>query len=354
MKQDHSTDEIYMRRVFQLALMGKGLVSPNPMVGSVIVKDNRIIGEGWHRQYGGPHAEVNAVKSVTDKKQLAESTVYVNLEPCSHFGKTPPCADLLIQHKVGRVVISNIDTNPLVAGGGIRKLREAGIEVITGILAKEGRELNKRFFTFMEKQRPYIILKWAETSDGYVARENYDSKWISNSYSRQRVHQWRSEEDSILVGPRTAAYDNPSLNVRDWTGRDPVRIVLDRFLKLSDKLHLFDAKQKTLCYNVLKHEEQENLTLLRVDETNFIENVIIDLWKKRVQSVIIEGGATTLSHFIETGMWDEARIFRCKRAFGKGIAAPLLRGRLVHREDIHGDALEYYRPTETEKDHHEL
>jgi diaminohydroxyphosphoribosylaminopyrimidine deaminase/5-amino-6-(5-phosphoribosylamino)uracil reductase len=177
--------------------------------------------------------------------------VYVNLEPCSHYGKTPPCADLLVEQKVKKVVVANLDTNPRVAGQGIKKLRAAGVEVITGIRDKEGQSLNKRFFTAIEKQRPYILLKWAETADGFMARENYDSKWISHELSRQLVHQWRTQEDAVLVGTRTAMHDNPQLNVRDWSGRNPVRIVLDRFLRLSDKLHLFDGRQKTLCYNVL-------------------------------------------------------------------------------------------------------
>src|SRR6478609_11980434 len=199
-----SSDEQFMQRAFELAKLGAGSVSPNPMVGCVIVHRGEIIGEGWHKKYGEAHAEVNAIDSVKEKKVLNESVVYVTLEPCSHFGKTPPCADLLIQHRVKKVVVSNLDSNPLVSGNGVKKLRAAGIEVVTGILDKAGRELNKRFFTFMEKQRPYIILKWAETADGFIARENYDSKWISNEHSRKLVHQWRTEEDAVLVGSRTA------------------------------------------------------------------------------------------------------------------------------------------------------
>jgi diaminohydroxyphosphoribosylaminopyrimidine deaminase/5-amino-6-(5-phosphoribosylamino)uracil reductase len=246
---DHHADEVFMRRALELALLGMGSVSPNPMVGCVIIHHDKIVGEGWHKQYGEAHAEVNAIATIADKSLLKECTVYVNLEPCSHFGKTPPCADLLIEHRVKKVVVANLDSNPLVASEGVKKLRTAGIEVITGILEKEGRELNKRFFTFMEKQRPYIMLKWAETSDGFIARENFDSKWISNEYSRQLVHKWRAENDAVLVGTKTAFHDNPELNVRDWSGRNPVRIVLDRFLRLSEKLHVFDRKQKTLCYN---------------------------------------------------------------------------------------------------------
>lgn len=329
-----------MARALHLATLGKGRVSPNPLVGCVIVHGENIIAEGWHRQYGGPHAEVNAIEAVSDKSILSECTLYVNLEPCSHFGKTPPCADLLIQHNLKKIVIANLDSNPLVSGNGVKKLRDAGMEVVTGILATEGREMNKRFFTFMEQRRPYIILKWAQTSDGFIAQENYESKWISNELSRQLVHKWRSEEDAILVGTRTAAHDNPSLNVRNWVGRNPVRIVLDRFLKLNERLHIFDRSQKTLCYNVMKHEEFENLSLVRVDETDFIENVISDLWHKKIQSVIIEGGATTINFFLQKQLWDETRVFKSNRAFHKGIAAPLPSGTVVGRHSVGKDLLE--------------
>jgi diaminohydroxyphosphoribosylaminopyrimidine deaminase / 5-amino-6-(5-phosphoribosylamino)uracil reductase len=340
-------DELFMQRTFELALLGVGHVSPNPRVGCVIVCDGKIIGEGWHQRYGEAHAEVNAINSVQDQSMLKNSTMYINLEPCSHFGKTPPCADKLIQHQVKKVVIANVDTNPLVGGEGIKKLQAAGIEVevclasspATGTMFSKGRELNKRFFTFVEKQRPYIVLKWAQTADGFVAQVNYESKWISNEYSRQLVHKWRSEEDAVLVGTRTAAHDNPTLNVREWTGRDPVRIVLDRFLRLPEKLNLFDRTQKTICYNVLKHGEHPNLSLIRVEEKDFIQHVVKDLCKQKIQSVIIEGGAQTLNLFIEAGLWDEARIFISTRTFGHGIAAPTVRGKVIEEKDIFGDRM---------------
>jgi diaminohydroxyphosphoribosylaminopyrimidine deaminase / 5-amino-6-(5-phosphoribosylamino)uracil reductase len=338
-KHDHHIDEVFMRRALELAELGKGHVSPNPLVGSVIVHDSKIIGEGWHKKFGEAHAEVNAVNAVEDKSLLKESTVYVNLEPCSHTGKTPPCADMLIANKVRKVVIANLDSNPLVAGEGARKLRSAGIEVITGILDKAGHELNKRFFTFIEKHRPYIVLKWAETADGFIARENYDSKWISNEYSRQVAHKWRAEEDAILVGAKTAAHDNPQLNVRDWSGRDPVRVVFDRFLRLDRKLHVFDRKQKTILYNVLKHEEHPNLILARVEDEDFVSNVVRDLFQKNIQSVLVEGGATTLNLFIERNLWDEARIFQSPRLFEKGIRAPALHGHVYESHSIHSDTL---------------
>jgi diaminohydroxyphosphoribosylaminopyrimidine deaminase/5-amino-6-(5-phosphoribosylamino)uracil reductase len=337
-------DEFYMLRALELARKGAGAVSPNPLVGCVIVCEDRIIGEGWHEKFGGPHAEVNAVQSVSQRELLREATLYVNLEPCSHTGKTPPCADLLIRESVKAVVVANVDPNPLVQGRGIEKLRAAGCEVRVGVLAGEGRELNKRFFTFFEKKRPYLILKWAQTRDGFIAHENYESKWISNEFSRQWVHQWRSVEDAILVGTKTAAHDNPQLSVREWSGRQPVRIVLDRFLRLPENLQLFDRTQATLCYNVLKHEEHPNLKLIRVDETNFLANVLDDLWHRQIQSVIIEGGAFTLQQFIDAGQWDEARIFEASLGFGKGIKAPALVGKQVYSTAQTGDLLRVWGP----------
>jgi diaminohydroxyphosphoribosylaminopyrimidine deaminase / 5-amino-6-(5-phosphoribosylamino)uracil reductase len=335
-------DELLIQRTFDLALMGVGAVSPNPRVGCVIVKGGEVIGEGWHKKYGEAHAEVNAVESVADKNQLAGSTAYVNLEPCSHFGKTPPCSDLLIQHGVKKVVISNLDSNPLVAGEGIKKLKEAGIEVITGVLEKEGRDLNKRFFTYHEKQRPYIILKWAQTTDGFIAHSNYESRWISSEFSRQLVHKWRSEEDAVLVGTKTAAHDNPNLTVRDWSGRNPIRLVIDRFLRLSDNLNLFDKSVPTVCFNILKNEEHSNLKLVRLDELHFIPQLLTWLQTEKIQSLLVEGGSQTLSLFIESGLWDEARIFTSIRSFHKGIKAPPLQGDLILREQISTDLLQIY------------
>ena len=332
-------DELFMQRALELAALGMGIVSPNPLVGCVMVLNDRIIGEGWHQKYGEAHAEVNAVASVENKSQLQEATVYVNLEPCSHHGKTPPCVDMLIQHKVKKVVISNLDSNPLVSGNGIRKLREAGIDVTTGLLETEGRFLNRRFFSFMEKKRPYIILKWAETADGFIARENYESKWISNEYSRQLAHRWRSEEDAVMVGTRTAEYDNPMLNVRDWSGRNPVRVVIDRDLRLNDQLNLFDRSQPTICYNLLREEEHENLMFVKLGNENFLEEMIHDLYERKIQSIVVEGGAQTFSTFIKNDWWDEARVFRSTLSFIKGIPAPELHGHHLSEENIMGDHL---------------
>lgn len=313
-----------MRRALELAALGRGTVSPNPMVGCVIVHEGRIIGEGWHRKYGEAHAEVNAIHSVGDKNLLPESTCYVTLEPCAHHGKTPPCADLLVSMKLKKVVIAAADSNPLVGGKGIAKMEAAGIEVVTGCLEKESKKLNVRFFTLMEKQRPYIILKWAQTADGFVARTNFDSKWISNEYSRSLVHQWRAEEDAILVGANTAQYDNPRLDVRSWSGKNPVRIVIDRKLRLKGDLNLFDGSIPTLVYNSLKNVQGENLEWVKLDENDFMPSLVADLGNRKVQSLIVEGGATILNAFIEAGLWDEARLFTSSTEFGDGISAPKL------------------------------
>jgi diaminohydroxyphosphoribosylaminopyrimidine deaminase / 5-amino-6-(5-phosphoribosylamino)uracil reductase len=336
-------EEQFMMRAIELAKLGQGSVSPNPLVGCVIVHHNKIIGEGWHQQFGKAHAEVNAINSVEDKSLLRDATLFVNLEPCSHFGKTPPCTDLLVKNKIRKVVVANTDPNPQVNGDGIRKLRDNAIEVQIDVLAEQGRELNKRFFTSMQKRRPYIILKWAQTTDGFIAKKNFDSKWISHELSRQLVHKWRSMEDSVLIGTRTAQHDNPKLNVRDWSGRNPRRIVLDRFLRLSEKLHLLDRSQPTLCYNLLKHEEHDNLALVRVGEERFLDEVLQDLHRRNVQSVMVEGGAQTINLFLEMGAWDEANVFVSHKKFGDGIPSPVMKQAEFHRTEIGEDELKIYR-----------
>lgn len=335
-------DERYMLRALELAELGRGRVSPNPMVGCVIVWQDTIIGEGYHRQYGGPHAEPNAIEAVKDPEKLPESTVYVTLEPCAHFGKTPPCAALLVAKKVKKVIIALVDTNPLVGGKGIKMLQDAGIEVVTGILEQPARKLNKRFFTSIEKNRPYIILKWAQTVDGFVARKNYDSKWISNPSSRQMVHQWRAEEDAIMVGTNTAQYDNPRLNVRDWQGKDPLRIVLDRSLRLAPSLYLFDHQIPTICYNSLKNSEEENLSFVKLAQDLPLVDMLEDLQQRKIQSLIVEGGSFLLHKFIENELWDEARVFTGQRKFSEGITAPRLRPSASASYDILGDRLEIF------------
>ena len=336
--------ELYMKRALELASNGSGNVSPNPLVGCVIVHEGKIVGEGWHKKYGEAHAEVNAIASVTDPGILRECTLYVNLEPCSHKGKTPPCADLIISHRLQKVVIANQDINPLVGGNGIRKLRDAGINVITDVLAKEGFALNARFYTYMAKRRPHIILKWAETADGFIARKNNDSRWISDSYSRQLVHKWRAEEDAVLVGSGTAWYDNPQLNVRDWSGRNPVRIVIDRYLKVGPNQHLFDGKQKTICYNLLKDEVFENLLFVRLKNENSLESMVRDLHGRGIQSLIVEGGAKILNSFIEANLWDEARIFISPQEFKTGVPAPRPEGVIQDMRKLDHDWLKIMAP----------
>ncbi|MCS6795804.1 MAG: bifunctional diaminohydroxyphosphoribosylaminopyrimidine deaminase/5-amino-6-(5-phosphoribosylamino)uracil reductase RibD [Raineya sp.] len=335
-------DTDLMHRVLQLAMLGTGSVAPNPLVGSVITYQNKIIGEGWHKEYGKAHAEVNAIASVKEPELLAESTLYVNLEPCSHFGKTPPCANLIVEKKIPRVVIANIDSNPLVAGKGIQILQNAGIQVKTGVLEQEARYLNRRFFTFMEKKRPYIVLKWAETADGFIARKDFSSKWISNEHSRTLVHKWRSEEQAILVGTNTAIYDNPQLNVRHWSGRNPIRIVIDKNLKIPPTHHIFDASQLTICYNLYKNENLPNLYFIRLDKDFFWENLLQDLFERKIQSVLVEGGTKLLQSFIDKNLWDEARVFVAKQHFGEGIAAPQLLQKPISMQDWQGDKLFFY------------
>ncbi|MEO1050485.1 MAG: bifunctional diaminohydroxyphosphoribosylaminopyrimidine deaminase/5-amino-6-(5-phosphoribosylamino)uracil reductase RibD [Bacteroidota bacterium] len=334
-----------MARALDLAQLGHGSVSPNPLVGCVIVHDNEIIGEGWHQQYGQAHAEVNAINSVANQDLLKNSTAYVNLEPCSHFGKTPPCADLIVQKQLKKVVVANVDSNPKVGGKGIALMRNAGIEVITGVLEEEGRIINQRFFTYIEKARPYVILKWAETADGYIARENFDSKWISNALSRQLVHKWRAEEDAILVGTNTARYDNPKLNVRDWSGRNPIRIVIDKALKLDKNLALFDQSQHTYCYNLAKDEKQGKVTYVKLTEDNFTIEMLQHMAKQNIQSLIVEGGSQLLSSLIGSDLWDEARVFKSSARFEKGIAAPRIQDKWISSEQIQSDQLLIYKHT---------
>ncbi len=328
-----------MHSAIELARLGLGSVSPNPMVGCVVVANGKIIGEGWHKNFGGPHAEVNAIASASEPSLLTESTVYVNLEPCSHHGKTPPCADLLVEKKVKRVVIANGDPNPLVAGKGIEKLRAAGIEVSSGVLAKEGRQINRRFFSTMEQGLPYVILKWAESADGFFGPAVPGKTWISNPLSRQQVHQWRTEEDAVLVGSGTALTDNPKLTVRDWTGRNPLRVVIDRNLSLPRTLHLFDQSQPTLCFNLIRDEKLENLELVKLGADEFLKTLLENLQKRGIGSVMVEGGAKILDAFLESGLWHESRVFTSKEKMGKGLAAPIARGEMVEEDYSSGDRL---------------
>jgi diaminohydroxyphosphoribosylaminopyrimidine deaminase / 5-amino-6-(5-phosphoribosylamino)uracil reductase len=334
----------YMHRCLELAALGFPDVMPNPAVGCVIVCDDRIIGEGFHQKFGGPHAEVNALQSVKDKNLLEKATVYVNLEPCSHHGKTPPCADLLINSKVKKVVVAIIDPNPLVAGQGIEKLKTAGIEVNVGNLIEEAAELNKRFLTFYQKKRPYIILKWAQTTDGFIADEIGNSKWISNETSRLLVHKWRSEEQAILVGTNTAKTDNPYLTTRNWPGRNPLRIVIDKDLLLPENLYLFDHEVPTIVFNAKRNAEEPNLTYVQIDfGKKMLPELLDKLYELKIQSVLIEGGTYTLQQFIDQNLWDEARVFTGEKSFGKGIAAPQFKAKPISKRMIKGDLLEVFR-----------
>ena len=327
-----SPDVLFMQRALQIARLGEGKVAPNPLVGCVLVHpEHGIIGEGWHQIFGGPHAEVNAIRSVQNEEWLRESTAYVTLEPCSHFGKTPPCADLLIEHRIPKVVICNTDPNPLVAGKGIEKLRSAGIEVHTGILEKEGAQLNRFFFTTFIKKRPFITLKWAQTSDGFIAREDGSSKWISSAESRLRVHKWRAEHQAILVGSGTLRTDDPLLTVRSWKGKSPVRVVLDPDLKLPSHLNVFsDPAAETWILNQIKEELAGHLHFKRLNPLGFtLADVLDHLRKDGIQSLFVEGGSRMLQSFIDAGFWDEAFVFKSDMAFGTGIKAPFLQNQPV-------------------------
>lgn len=340
-----------MLRAIEIARNGLGTTAPNPMVGAVIVNDGKIIGEGFTSPFGSAHAEVNAIASVMDKALLKQATLYVTLEPCSHFGKTPPCADLIIEHGIPSVVVGLPDPHEKVAGQGIGKLRKSGIEVITGILEAECREHHKRFLTFHEKKRPYIILKWAQTSDGFIApdkekrNENPEPFWISNAYSRQLTHKWRSEEQAILVGTNTVFEDNPKLDVRSWTGISPLRVILDRTLRIKGDYHVLDGSRPIL---ILTEVEETSRYREGIDYRvlDFIKDVPIQicsiLHEYGVLSVLVEGGTQTLQSFINADLWDEARIFTGTSFFKKGLTAPSISGKLVASKNIGSDILKTY------------
>lgn len=333
-----------MRRCVELAKNGLGTTYPNPLVGSVIVYEDKIIGEGWHKKSGEPHAEVNAIRSVKDKSLLKKATIYVSLEPCSHFGKTPPCCDLIIENGIPNIVIGTVDPNIKVAGNGIKKLIEAGKNVTVGILEEECNELNKRFFTFHEKKRPYIILKWAESQDGFISpAEKLEKKpvWLTNAYSRQLVHKWRSEEQAILVGTQTVIDDNPKLDVRDWAGHNPIRVVLDQNNRILKDSHVFANHAKTifLCKSATA-VNKENVTFEVIDfEQNLAQQVAQTLHQHQIQSVIIEGGRQTLQTFIDANLWDEARVFVGNIQLEEGTKAPILAKKKIERHSIVNDEL---------------
>jgi diaminohydroxyphosphoribosylaminopyrimidine deaminase/5-amino-6-(5-phosphoribosylamino)uracil reductase len=337
--------EKYIKRCIELAQNGLGTTYPNPMVGSVIVYEDKIIGEGWHKKAGEPHAEVNAVKSVKDKSLLKKATIYVSLEPCSHFGKTPPCCDLIIANEIPNVVVGTVDPNEKVAGRGILKLIEAGANVTVGVLEEECNELNKRFFTFHQKKRPYIILKWAESQDSFLGPEKEIDQarkpiWITNQYSRQLVHKWRTEEQAILAGTQTVVDDNPKLNARDWNGNNPIRVVIDQNNRIDENSFIFDDSVKTFIFSKDSKPSKYNTQFEELDFNKSIIPEILDvLYQNQIQSIIIEGGRQTLQSFIDENLWDEARIFVGKTNFLKGTRAPIITRKNTTKTNILSDEL---------------
>jgi diaminohydroxyphosphoribosylaminopyrimidine deaminase/5-amino-6-(5-phosphoribosylamino)uracil reductase len=338
----------YMKRCLELASNGGGLTYPNPMVGSVVVHNGKIIGEGYHLKSGGPHAEVIAIGSVKDKSLLKASSLYVNLEPCSHFGKTPPCADLITTLGIPRVVVGTRDTNEKVAGKGIAMLRKAGCEVVEGVLEPECREVNRRFFTFHEKRRPYITLKWAQSADGFIDRnrskgEAIGPNWITGKTERILVHRWRSHEQAILIGAGTLRTDHPKLNVREWKGNNPVRIILSSSGNFDEKLIDNETNGTTIVFTHNNNAYYETADRIILDRNNSSASQICNfLCSRGIESLFVEGGAQTLSHFLAEGLWDEARVFNGKKCFGAGIKAPVLNAEKYVRKIFPGSTLDIY------------
>ncbi|MBA4197456.1 MAG: bifunctional diaminohydroxyphosphoribosylaminopyrimidine deaminase/5-amino-6-(5-phosphoribosylamino)uracil reductase RibD [Chitinophaga sp.] len=335
-----------MQRCLQLAESGKGFVAPNPMVGAVLVNEGRIIGEGYHAKYGSHHAEVNCINSVADADRhlIENSILYVSLEPCNHFGKTPPCTNLILQHKIKKVVVGCSDSFEKVNGTGIEKLRTNGVDVTLNVLENECLTLNKRFFIYHKKKRPYIILKWAQTADGKITSNNSDRLLISNEFTNRLVHKWRSEEQAIMVGTNTALQDNPQLNNRSWNGANPVRLLIDKGLRLPPYLHLFNQQQKTIVFNQVKQEEENNLLLHRLKDVYDLNEVVNACYDLSIQSIIVEGGTKLLQSFINHNLWDEARVITNETLFiGEGLPAPLLTNfQLINQEKIFTDIISYF------------
>lgn len=336
-----------MYRCLELASLGLGLTFSNPLVGCVIVCKGEIIGEGYHHQFGGAHAEVNAINSVKDQEKLKESVLYVNLEPCAHYGKTPPCADLIIQKQIPKVVIANTDPNPKVASQGIKRMKEAGLEVVTGVLHEQGRWLNRRFFTFHEKKRPYIILKWAQTSDGFIdIIRDKDSEtginWITDAICKTLVHKWRSEEMAILTGANTIRNDNPALNVREWTGNSPLRCVISASGMLPPSSAIFDGKHKAILFTQSDNAAYKNTTTvtLKPGENN-CKQVLDYLWQQNILSLLIEGGSIAIQNYFEQNLWDEIRYFVGNKRFLNGVKAPEIKGVPNYSESIGNSMLNF-------------
>lgn len=346
--EQRNIDEMYMQRCLELAQMAEGDTYPNPMVGSVIVCEGKIIGEGYHRKAGTPHAEVNAVASVADKELLSRSTLYVNLEPCAHWGRTPPCAKLIIDNHIPRVVVGCVDTFSEVSGRGIDMMRKAGIDVTTGVLESQCRHINRRFFTYHEQHRPYIILKWAESADGYIdAPRDATNRptWLTNEACRRIVHKQRSTESAIMIGVNTALLDNPSLTLRLWQGNQPLRVVIDPHLRLSDNTTLLSDDLPTLILNASKDDSTTSKVYKRIDfSDNALSHILDALYDMELQSVIVEGGAVTLNHFIGSGMWDRIYRYRGPIVLNAGVKAPYLPDglTLVNHYNIDGSELDIF------------
>jgi diaminohydroxyphosphoribosylaminopyrimidine deaminase/5-amino-6-(5-phosphoribosylamino)uracil reductase len=342
-----NTPELFMLRCLELAKLGTGYVAPNPVVGAILVHNEKIIGEGYHKKLGEAHAEVNCISSVNANKKnfISESVMYVSLEPCAHFGKTPPCTDLIIKSKILKVVIGCRDPFTKVDGKGIEKLLKAGVEIKLGVLEKECKEINKRFLTFHTKHRPYIILKWAQTANGKISGDNTDRLHITNEFTNRLVHKWRSEESSILIGTNTALKDDPSLTTRFWQGNSPTRLVIDMDLRLPQALKIFDQKARTIIFNKLKHEEGQNFFYYRISEdADTVHQIINALYQTGIQSVLVEGGAKLLQSFIDDELWDEARIIKNENLIiDKGLAAPELNKAIkINEQKIFSDRIETF------------
>jgi len=329
----------YMQRCLQLAQYGNGYVAPNPMVGAVLVCDDEIIGEGFHHRFGEPHAEPNAISSVKNPDLLKQSTLYVNLEPCSHYGQTPPCADLIVKSNIPRVVIGTLDPNPKVAGRGVEILRKAGIEVTVGVLIEECRELNKRFFIFQEQKRPYVLLKWAQTQDGFIDRKRDDATepplLISNAITKQLTHRMRSENQAIMVGANTVLLDNPTLTVRNWSGKSPIRIAIDRLARIPANYNLLDGSVPTIVFTEIEKPNRTHVEFIKIDfETDKLRNILQKIYERNIHSVMVEGGAQILTGFIQSGLWDEANVEVSLQQIGDGVAAPVLPVQPISRKSF--------------------
>lgn len=340
--------ELYIQRCLQLAELGNGNVAPNPMVGAVLVYNNQIIGEGYHEQFGNAHAEVNCINSVLqkNKNKIPFATLYVSLEPCNHYGKTPPCTELIVKNKIKKVIIGCTDTNSLVNGKGINFLREHGVEVIVNVLQTECLNLNKRFFTLQNKKRPFVLLKYAQSFNKKIADSETKRTFISNGFTNILVHKWRSQETAILVGTNTVLKDNPALTNRLFTGKNPIRLIIDKELKIPHHYKIFDNLAPTYIFNFIKDEVNENLTFIKLNNSsNIIQQILQYCYSKNIQSILVEGGTTLLQSFINLHLWDEARVITNNTLIiNNGLASPEFNGTIFNKIQIASDTINFYSP----------